>query len=86
MGEFSITHILVIAILFLVFFGPSRLPQMGKSIGQAIRGFKQGLSEIDAESKPVNDHQAAPAPQQILTQGQNQAQGQTHAHTEKDKV
>lgn len=86
MGEFSITHLLVIAILFLVFFGPSRLPQMGKSIGQAIRGFKQGLSEIDAEAKPVTEHQAQPAPQQILTQGQTQTQVQHQTHTEKDKA
>ena len=86
MGEFSITHLLVIAIVFLVFFGPSRLPGMGKSIGQAIRGFKQGLSEIDAESKPVHEQQApVPAPQQ-LTQNQHQPQSQHQTQPEKDKA
>lgn len=55
MGEFSLTHILILALIFLIFFGPSRLPGLGKSIGQAIRGFKQGLNEIDAEAKQVND-------------------------------
>lgn len=34
--------ILIIAIV-LIFFGPSRLPGLGKSIGEAIRGFKKGL-------------------------------------------
>jgi sec-independent protein translocase protein TatA len=45
MGEFSIMHILVVAVLLLIFFGPSRLPGLGQSIGKAIRGFKDGLSE-----------------------------------------
>ena len=45
MGEFSIMHIMVLAVILLVFFGPSRLPGLGQSIGKAIRGFKDGLSE-----------------------------------------
>lgn len=55
MGQFSLTHIMLLVIILLVFFGPSKLPQLGQSIGKAIRGFKQGLNEIDAEVKPVPD-------------------------------
>ena len=42
-------HILLIVIVILVFFGPSRLPGLGKSVGEAIRGFKKGMDgdEID---------------------------------------
>jgi sec-independent protein translocase protein TatA len=80
MGEFSITHILIIAVVFLVFFGPSRLPGLGKSIGQAIKGFKQGLNEIDAEAKAVEE----PTPEQI--QSKSQAQNtQQQSQTQKDK-
>lgn len=53
MGEFSISHMLIVAIVLLVFFGPSKIPQFGQSLGKAIRGFKQGLNEIDADSKDV---------------------------------
>jgi sec-independent protein translocase protein TatA len=53
MGEFSLSHILLFAIILLLFFGPSRLPQLGQSIGKAIKGFKQGLTEIEAEARPV---------------------------------
>lgn len=53
MGEFSLTHLLLLAIIVLIFFGPSRLPALGQSLGKAIKGFKQGLNEIDAEVKPV---------------------------------
>jgi len=54
-------EILVILALALLFFGPSKLPQLGASLGQAIKGFKKGLSEHDApedaklpESKPTS--------------------------------
>lgn len=64
MGEFSITHLLLLSIIFLIFFGPSRLPQLGQSLGKAIRGFKQGLNEIDAEVKDVSQEQRNVGPQQ----------------------
>jgi len=50
MGEFSLSHWILIAIILLLFFGPSKLPQLGKSLGKAINGFKEGLnSKGDAE-------------------------------------
>ncbi len=57
MGEFSISHMLILAVILLVFFGPSKIPQFGQSLGKAIRGFKQGLNEIDTDSKDVTNHQ-----------------------------
>lgn len=57
MGSLSLTHILLIAVVFIIFFGPSKLPQLGQSIGKAIRGFKQGLNEIDVDAKDVHDRQ-----------------------------
>jgi sec-independent protein translocase protein TatA len=47
MGEFSITHWLIILAILLLFFGPSKLPGLGASLGKAIRGFKSGLNEAD---------------------------------------
>ena len=35
---------IVLAIVLLV-FGPKRLPELSKGVGQAIRGFKQSLHE-----------------------------------------
>lgn len=63
MGQMSLTHILILAVILLIFFGPSRLPALGQSLGKAIRGFKQGLNEIDADAKDVS-------PQQQLNQNQ----------------
>lgn len=49
MGAISIWHLLILVGIVLLFFGPSRLPGLGKSLGEAIRGFKKGISgdEID---------------------------------------
>ena len=37
--------IIVVAIFAVLFLGPKRLPGVGKSIGEAIRGFKKGLDD-----------------------------------------
>ena len=42
-------EIVVVLALALLFFGPSKLPQLGASLGQAIKGFKKGVSEVDEE-------------------------------------
>ena len=45
----SFWHILLIVGAVLLMFGSSRLPGLGRSFGDAIRGFKKGLNgEIDA--------------------------------------
>ncbi len=36
-------ELLVILIIVLVLFGAGRLPQLGKGLGEAIRGFKDGM-------------------------------------------
>ena len=40
-------EIVVVLALALLFFGPSKLPQLGASLGQAIKGFKKGLNEVE---------------------------------------
>jgi sec-independent protein translocase protein TatA len=51
------TEILLIGGIALLMFGPSRLPGLGKSLGEAIRGFKKGITEDETitEARPVND-------------------------------
>ena len=42
-------EILVVLALALLFFGPSKLPALGASLGEAIRGFKRGLASEEPE-------------------------------------
>lgn len=39
----------VVLVIVLVLFGPKRLPGLGKSMGEAIRGFKKGISDVEEE-------------------------------------
>jgi len=41
-------HLLVILAIAAVVFGPKRLPELGKGLGEAIRGFKSTLHEAEA--------------------------------------
>jgi sec-independent protein translocase protein TatA len=43
----SIWHLLIIAFILLMVFGPNRIGDMGGSLGKAIRNFKKGLEGID---------------------------------------
>jgi sec-independent protein translocase protein TatA len=44
----SFWHILLLLLIVVILFGPSRLEQLGPSLGRAIRGFKEGLNgELD---------------------------------------
>ena len=56
----GIGEIVVVLALALLFFGPSKLPQLGNSLGQAIKSFKKGLSSLheDVEADPVPQEQA----------------------------
>lgn len=42
MGE-----LLVIFLIIMVLFGATRLPQMGRGLGEGIRNFKKGLKQDD---------------------------------------
>jgi len=75
-GEFSLSHILILSLILLIFFGPSRLPALGQSLGKAIKGFKQGLNEIDTEAKDVSPQEQLNANKQGVNQAQTEKQKQ----------
>ena len=44
-------ELLVVALIVLVFFGGSRLPKLGSSLGEAVNNFKKGLKGDEGEDK-----------------------------------
>jgi len=50
-GLFQPMHLIVILAIVLIIFGPGKLPQLGGSIGKAIRGFKQEMNKQDEKTK-----------------------------------
>jgi sec-independent protein translocase protein TatA len=71
MGDlFQPTHLLVIGLIVLVLFGGKKLPELGKGLGEGLRGFKEGVKGIggeddsdklkkEAEDKAYQDAKAA---------------------------
>ena len=49
-GLFQPLHLMIIAGIALLIFGPKKLPELGKGLGDGIRGFKSAMS---GEEKPV---------------------------------
>lgn len=43
-GLFQPMHLLIILAIVLIIFGPGRLPEIGKGLGESIRGFKKAMS------------------------------------------
>lgn len=49
-GLFQPMHLLVIAFIAMLVFGPKKLPELGKGLGEGIRSFRDSLREKDAAS------------------------------------
>ena len=50
-GLFQPMHLLMIFGIALLVFGPKKLPELGKGIGDGIRGFKSAMKEPEESSK-----------------------------------
>lgn len=46
-GLFQPMHLLVIAGLVLLIFGPKQLPEFGKGIGEGLRGFEAAMNPTE---------------------------------------
>jgi len=63
-GSLGAPELIVIFIVALLVFGPSKLPELGKSLGEAIRGFKKAIN--DAENTPVDSQPSLHDPKDTL--------------------
>lgn len=45
-GPLGVWEILIILVVILLIFGPRRLPEMAKGIGQSVREFRKGIRDI----------------------------------------
>ena len=63
MGDlFQPTHLLVLGVIVFLLFGAKRLPELGKGLGEGLKGFKDGIKNAGSEPPPVAQQQnVAPA-------------------------
>ena len=48
-GLFQPTHLILILLVALLLFGPSKLPQIGAGLGKSIRDFKKAIAGVSDE-------------------------------------
>ena len=58
-GLFQPMHLLIVAGIALLVFGPKKLPELGKGLGESIRGFKAAMAAKD-EERPALSKSNAP--------------------------
>jgi sec-independent protein translocase protein TatA len=52
-------HLIVILLIALLIFGPTKLPGLGKGLGEAFRGFKDGIKGTDTDHTTKQENTAA---------------------------
>jgi sec-independent protein translocase protein TatA len=54
-GLFQPMHLLLILVIVMIIFGPGKLPELGNSLGKAIRDFKKVMNESDERPDSASD-------------------------------
>ena len=57
-GGLGMGELIIILVIVVIIFGASRLPQLGKGLGEGISNFRDGLSKGGKNDKPVDDKKA----------------------------
>ena len=55
MGNFGVPELLIILVILLLIFGPSRLGDLGSSLGKGIRGFRKSMKDDEIDVTPEKD-------------------------------
>lgn len=55
LGPIGVPELLVILLILILLFGASKLPQIGRGLGEGIRNFKKGIKEIGTKEKGDGD-------------------------------
>ncbi|MGW0247601.1 Sec-independent protein translocase subunit TatA [Nocardia goodfellowii] len=60
MGQFSIWHWVIVAAVFVLFFGAKRMPDAARGLGRSLRIFKSEINELHEDDNTAES--AAPQP------------------------
>jgi sec-independent protein translocase protein TatA len=70
MGLDNPVHLAILLMILLLVFGAKRLPEMGRSLGSGLRGFKESINGEQATELPATVTATSTAPAQAQTQTQ----------------
>jgi sec-independent protein translocase protein TatA len=58
MGPFGLPELLIILVIVVVIFGASKLPQLGRGLGEGITNFRDGIKGKDDKALPKPEDKA----------------------------
>lgn len=68
MGGLSLTHWIIVLIVVVLVFGTKKLSNIGKDLGEGIKGFKKGLKDGDEPPQQLgNERREQDAPRNEST-------------------
>lgn len=57
-GQFGIWELILILAILLIVFGPSRIGDIGSSLGKGIKGFRKSIKDDDAKAETEEEKAA----------------------------
>ena len=76
------SHMMLLAVILVVLIlGPAKLPALGRSLGDAIRGFKKGMSGEDENEIDVTNS----APREKLNHNASNPSAEFHTQQDREK-
>lgn len=61
MGSFGVQELLLILLILVLIFGASKLPQLGRGLGEGIRNFKKGIQDKNGPAKSEDPEETSPS-------------------------
>jgi len=58
-GLFQPTHLIIICAIALLVFGPKKLPELGKGLGEGFRALKEGMKDTPPPQAPTEQVKAS---------------------------
>jgi sec-independent protein translocase protein TatA len=77
-------HLLVILIIAMLVFGPKKLPELGKGLGEGIRGFKKAINEVDPLARSETSISGSQSPRMSSSSPAEAAVPTTNADVEEE--
>ncbi len=61
MGPFGVPELLIILLILVIIFGASKLPQLGRGLGEGINNFKKGLKASSGDEAANGEEGKGPS-------------------------
>ena len=84
MGSFSLVHWLIVLVVVLLIFGPKKLSEVGKGLGEGMRNFKKGIRDEEDEP-PARQPPVIEVASQPSTDAKDNKQAPASARKPEDK-